>query len=125
MSVKPVAASEDPSDGPPVIRVRGLETGRTVGTVLFVITGILLVAWPVAAFVAIFLFDAPIRDAADEAFRYSMAGAIWGYPAFWGAGFGLFRAALKRKQAGRALYLPIALPLLPILWLAIAFTFGP
>jgi hypothetical protein len=121
--MKPVHP-EDPSDGPPVIPLRALETGRTVGTFVFALTGVALLGWPVAAFVAIFIFDAPIRDAADEAFRYSMVGAIWGYPAFWGVGLALHRAALKQRKIGAPLYWPMALPLVPIVYLTAIFAFG-
>lgn len=112
------------ADEPPIVGQGKLETARTIGTFVFALTGVALVGWPVAAFVAIFIFDAPIRDAADEAFRYSMAGAIWGYPVFWGVGLALHRNALKRRQLGAPLYWPIVLPLLPLLWLTIVFAFG-
>lgn len=115
--------TETPGE-PPLVGAGRLEAARTVGTGVFVVTGLLLLAWPVAAFVGIFVFDAPIRGAADALLRYSMVGAIWGYPAFWGVGLGLFRRALKDLRPGPAVWLPMLLPLLPILWLALVFAFG-
>jgi hypothetical protein len=122
--VNSTQAPEDSAQAPPVIPVPGLETARTVGLGVFWLTGLLLLGWPIAAFVAIFVFDAPIRSAADGMMRWSMAGAVWSYPVFWGLGFGLHRSALKRRQAGRPLYWPMLLPFAPILWLTIAFALG-
>ncbi len=112
------------TEAPPVIGEGRLQTARSVGTGVFALTGLLLLAWPIAAFVAIFLFDAPIRNAADEFYRYSLAGAVWSYPVFWGVGFALHRSALKQRKVGAILWWPMAAPLVPIVWLAIAFAWG-
>lgn len=108
-------------DEPPLVPQGRLEGARTVGTAVFVVTGLLLPAWPFLSFVAIFIFDAPLRGWADELFRYALAGAIWGYPVFWGTGLALWRGALKR---GRPAYGLLALPLAPVLWVVLAFAFG-
>ena len=98
--------------------------GYRVTQAAFVVLALGLLGWPVAAFVAIFLFDAPLRGPLDEAVRYTMAFSVWGYPAYWGAGWALFRAAAKRGRRGLALAWPLALPLAPVLILAAAFAFG-
>jgi len=90
----------------------------------FILLGIGLLVWPVASFVAIFLFDAPMEGALDAAKRYAMVGSIWGYPAFWGVGWVLFRETAKAGRLSWALAWPLTLPLAPILVLAAAFTFG-
>lgn len=46
--------------------------------------GLLLLPWPIASFMAIFFFDAPIRGSGDEISRYLAAFSIWFYPVFYG-----------------------------------------
>ncbi|MBX3737277.1 MAG: hypothetical protein KF715_11340 [Candidatus Didemnitutus sp.] len=98
--------------------------GYRVMQALFVVLALGLLVWPVAAFVAIFVFDAPIRGPLDEMVRYAMAFSVWGYPGFWGAGWALFRTAAKRGRSGMALAWPLVLPLAPVLILTTAFAFG-
>lgn len=91
---------------------------------LFILLGLGLLAWPFASFVAIFFFDAPTEGALDEAKRYAMAGAVWGYPVFWGVGWVWFRVAAKTGGKGAALAWPLVLPVAPVLFLVAAFAFG-
>lgn len=91
---------------------------------VFILLGLGMLAWPIASFVAIFILDEPTRGAVDEARRYGMVGAVWGYPAFWGLGWVLFRVVANEGRTGIALAWPLVLPLAPVLFFAAAFMFG-
>ncbi len=95
----------------------------TAAYVSFTVTALGLVVWPFASFVAIFIFDAPIRDAWDEAWRYALVLSVWGYPAFWGLGFAWLRSVLKRGGRGTALVRPCLVAWLPVLWVGANFVF--
>lgn len=92
--------------------------GRTFW-VVYGLLGLCLAAWPMAAFVALFIFDAPIEGRLDELARYSALAAVWSFPLFYVAGFVL---SLKAKRQGRGtsgILRGAILPLLPFAYIAI------
>lgn len=102
-------------DEPPPLS-KPIEYG--VARAVFYLLALGIVAWPFLSFVAIFVFDAPIRDAFDEAKRYAIVLSVWGYPAFWGLGWMLLKANFKRGARGLRLIWPLGIALLPLVILA-------
>jgi hypothetical protein len=91
---------------------------------LMIVFGIGVLAWPLASYGAIFMFDASIRGRVDEWERYTFAYLTWFYPALFAAAFFLYRA-LRRRGAGRlASALAWALPALAPGYYVWYFTFA-
>jgi hypothetical protein len=72
-----------------------LKTGLIIG---FILTGLLVIAWPMGVFASIFLFDAPIHSDQDEAVRYGAAGSILFYPVIWGVALAAAIKTLKKQK---------------------------
>jgi hypothetical protein len=87
-----------------------LKTGLIIG---FILTGLLVIAWPMGVFASIFLFDAPIHSDQDEAVRYGAAGSILFYPVIWGVALAAAIKTLKKQKLRQCAAWIAA----PILWL--------
>ena len=75
--------SELPFDTPKPEKQEGGSELARASKVGFLITGILIAAWPIISFGAIFIFDAPMRSMTDEVSRYLFAFSIFLYPLIW------------------------------------------
>ncbi len=85
----------------------------------FILTGLLLLAWPYGIFGTIFIFEAPIRSTLDAGARYSLAGSIVAYPVVWCIALVVAIRAHAGKQARRCATAIVA----PILWLGLPVVF--
>jgi hypothetical protein len=91
-------------------------------SVVYGLLGLLLVPWPIASFMAIFFFDAPIRSLGDETSRYLAAFAIWLYPVFYGIALVISLASFRNNKSLPVITLPALLPLLSPLCLLVFFS---
>lgn len=80
--------------------------------ILFVLSGLLLFAWPIASFVALFIFDAPIKGLMDALIRYTIVFAIWLYPVFWSTALIIAIMGLKKKFRTAVLIFVSSIPFL-------------
>lgn len=86
-------------------------------TIGFVLSGLVLLAWPYLAVGCVMIFAVPLRSAGEVAIRYTVVGAILLFPIVWGAsGFFALRAVRRKAaQAGAAwTVVPYVWILLPI-----------
>jgi hypothetical protein len=67
------------------------------GIALAIVFGLGVLAWPMLSFGAIFLFDSPIKNHADELQRYTLAGVTWFYPALYAAAWIAYRMTRRRN----------------------------
>jgi hypothetical protein len=86
-------------------------------SIVYGLLGLLLLPWPIASFMAIFFFDAPIRSLGDEISRHLAAFAIWLYPVLYGIALLISLVALRKKKSLLVVTLPALLPLLSPLYL--------
>ena len=77
-----------------------------------------LLLWPLVAFVALFIYDAPIRSIIDEICRDGMVLTIWLYPFYL---LPLIRLWFRLSKRLRATWLYYFCPLIPV---AVLFMFG-
>lgn len=77
-----------------------------------------LLIWPLVAFVALFIYDAPIRSTIDEICRDGMVLTIWLYPFYL---LPLIRLWFRLSKRLRATWLYYFCPLIPV---AVLFVFG-
>lgn len=77
---------------------------------VFTLHSVCMVGWPLVAFVSLFVADAPIRDAADEAARIHIIAWVWSYPLLFGA---TLAATYILKELGVALSYRLVATLLP------------
>jgi hypothetical protein len=73
-----------------------------------------LLVWPIGAMMAGFMFDAPLQGIVDAAFRYTIAYAIVFYPVLYFLAFFLSRRNRLRGGSTASIFLPAALPLIPV-----------
>jgi hypothetical protein len=84
-----------------------------------VLSGLLILLWPVAAYGSIFLFDAPSRGALFEFQRYALVLGILSYP--WGYLVGIGRIFARKKGQEWWTKLTVAFLLAPFVHLALVF----
>lgn len=87
--------------------------------VCIVLSALVCVCWPFAAFLSIFAFDAPSRGAADMLARYIGVAIFLAYP--WGLVAGLVHFAAQKNKTEWKLWLTCALLLAPYLHLGLFF----
>src|SRR5262245_25613949 len=90
--------------------------------IVYGLLGLLLLAWPIASFTAIFFFDAPTRSLGDEISRYLAAFSIWLYPVFYAIALVGSLTFLRKKKSLPVITLPALLPLLSPLYLLAFFS---
>ncbi len=108
-------------NGPPVLPK---PRWSAAATILAVFLGFGVLVWPVASFVAIFIFDAPLQGPLDEARRYSFVLLTWGYPALYAAALAWYRALLKQPRPERTRLAVWTLPALTPLYYVWFFNFA-
>ncbi len=82
----------------------------------FVLSGLVLIAWPVLVFLSMFMFDMPFRSSFDACLRYLILFSIILYPIVWGRS--LVIALRARRKAGKG---PLVLAMLaPFLWVCVS-----
>lgn len=86
------------------------------------IGGLMALAWPVACYGAIFIFDAPFKNGADEFFRYFAALSIFVYPVFYVLGLLWGIRSLRKGGAWFAILRPFAFLLATPVCVMICFT---
>ncbi|PTY03013.1 hypothetical protein DB347_22725 [Opitutaceae bacterium EW11] len=87
-----------------------------------ILFGVLLLVWPLFAFGAIFIFDAPITSRGDAANRYLFAFSIWLYPILYFLSVLIARRLLKAGLGAWTILLPFLLPAVPPLICVLEFT---
>lgn len=87
--------------------------------IVYGLLSLCLVVWPLAAFVVMFIFDAPVESRLDEVLRYSVLAAVWLFPLFFLAGFLLSRQAKQQGRGVPAILRGAIIPLLPIAYVVI------
>jgi hypothetical protein len=87
--------------------------------VCIVLSALVSVCWPFAAFLSIFAFDAPSRGAADMLARYIGVAIFLAYP--WGLVAGLVHFATQKNKTEWKPWLTCALLLAPYLHLGLFF----
>ena len=68
---------------------------KPIAYFLFVVSGLITLAWPVAAFVSIFSFDAPSRGVFDDLWRMGLFFLMVSYP--WGLVVAVVKILARKK----------------------------
>lgn len=98
--------------GDPWLFERNARKIKAVVVIGFVLSGLFLLAWPLASYGAIFIFDAPIKGAGDEFTRNLMAYSVWLYPVFWLAALVVAVAGVKKRFRLSVIFIATAFPFL-------------
>ncbi len=90
---------------------------KALRNLLLIVSGLLVLAWPLMLFGSIFAFDEPSRGLWFEVLRYTFVFAVLSYPA--GYVYGCYRIFQERREE-RKWTIPLLLAS-PYLHLAIVF----
>jgi hypothetical protein len=86
---------------------------------IFVLSGLVVLLWPLAAYFSIFLFDAPGGTVYFEIQRYALAIGILSYP--WGFLVGIARIIARKKGQDWWTIITIGFLLAPLAQLALVY----
>lgn len=89
--------------------------------VYFVAFLLTLLIWPMVAFAAIFVFDAPIHNPFDEFARYGIVLTIWSYPILLPL---LFKLGYKLSEKTQSIGYFYAMPWIPATLVVVFFLLG-
>jgi hypothetical protein len=90
---------------------------KPIAYCLFVVSGLITLTWPVAAFVSIFVFDAPIRGIFDGLGRFGLVTLLLTYP--WGLVVAVIKILARKKGTDWCTESTIMLLMAPIIQISL------